>query len=381
MSLTVSSPVDATDSNGVIVSGFNIQLEYATSSEPGIVSALSQTFAGSKSLGANPSDQTTVGASSSVAVHQVNGGINYTTNTVSSSTYAVDSATTDYIIYTNSSSNPIAITLPVPSNGRALYVYDMAGTARANNITVLPNSSELIGGLFQQVLAVNYGGFSLVSDGVNWSVNVVPTSGSNLITSGSTYTTPVNITPQTQFEFVLVGGGGGGASCKQAAACASGGGGAGTCVLFVNGLSPNTAYNIAIGSDGLGGNLNVPVNPTNGGNTTLTIGATTYTANGGTGAVNGSGASEGFGGSSINGSVNIVGQDGGASQTGTTGAVAGAGGNSLWGLGGQCITKAQNGKNGTGYGAGGGGAHGIDGTLAWAGGNGTQGMILVRWSN
>lgn len=49
-SLTVSAPVTASDNNGVIVSGSNIQLEFATSTRPGLVSTGAQTFPGTKQI-------------------------------------------------------------------------------------------------------------------------------------------------------------------------------------------------------------------------------------------------------------------------------------------------------------------------------------------
>ena len=50
INLTVSAPINATDDNGIITSGANLQLEYATSSNPGILSTGSQNIAGIKTF-------------------------------------------------------------------------------------------------------------------------------------------------------------------------------------------------------------------------------------------------------------------------------------------------------------------------------------------
>jgi collagen type I alpha len=203
-------------------------------------------------------------------------------------------------------------------------------------------------------------------------------SGSSFLTAGTAYTTPSSITTSTQFKFTLIGGGASGASSNTASVHSPGGGSGGGLILYTAGLSPSTGYTIAIGAGGAttasgsAGNI--------GGNTTLTIGATTYTAGGGNaaGAVTGAG---GTGGTSTNGTINIVGGSGGASMAVASSAGL-PGGNSPFGFGfggaGVPASVSANGNPGTGYGGGGGGSASNGGPT---GGAGTQGMILVEYWN
>lgn len=204
-------------------------------------------------------------------------------------------------------------------------------------------------------------------------------SGQSFITSGTTYTTPANINTNTLFKFVLIGGGGGGGGANTAAAGGCGGGSSGSCIIWVTGLSPSTAYTIAIGAAGTAG-TNAASSGGAGGNTTLTVGATTYTARGGGGG--GVGTVGGAGGTCTNGTINITGQrgddnDGASTSPGTSG------GNSLFGFGGGYAQggsgAAVTGYAATGYGGGGGGGAFSGGTKA-GGGVGTQGCIVVTWS-
>ena len=195
-----------------------------------------------------------------------------------------------------------------------------------------------------------------------------------IVTSGTSFTTPSNITTSTQFNITLIGGGGGGAGISTATQSASGGGSAGTAIVFVSGLSPSTTYTCAIGVGGAGGAS--ASNGTNGGNTTLTIGTTTYTANGGGGGITGAGANGGAGGTTVNATIAIDGQSGDNSPTlASAAAISGAGGSTKYGLGGSCVQNNQNGKNATGYGAGGSGGKGTSST----GGNGSNGIIIATF--
>lgn len=373
------------NANGASLSGQVLTLQPADATHPGGVSITTQTIAGNKTLTGNTliaqsaASKATIGASSSTAIHQINGGINYTTITITASTYTVDNTTTDYIIYTDSTSNAITITLPVPTNGRTLIVQDKTGQSGTNNITIKQNAAETISGLTQYVLARAYIGVTLTSDGTNWTAIKVSDSGQSFITSGITYTTPVNITPQTRFKFTCIGGGGGGGGFSATGASASGGGGSGGGILFITGLAANTAYTIAIGGGGTGGIATTPGNAGNGGNTTLTIGATTYTAHGGTGSGGGSTNSDGgAGGAATNFTINITGRNGNGADNNNPTAL-GMGGDAPFGLGLGGASRATGGAgfNATGFGGGGGGSHGTAAT----GGTGSAGCILVEWNN
>lgn len=364
------------NANGASISGNTLTLQPADSTNPGGVSTATQVFAGSKTLGAAAADIATIGAASSTAKHFIRGGVNYTTKTITAATYTVDTTTTDYLIYTDSTANAIAITLPPPTAGRLLIIQDKSGTAATNNITVKQNAAEKLNGLNQYVLAQNYNGMVLTSDGTNWSVIVPPASGSLFITAGTTYTTPANVTPQTRFKFTLIGGGGGGGGINTANAKGSGGGSGGTCIAFVTGLAASTGYTTAIGAAGVGG-ISTTTAATAGGNTTILINATTYTANGGAGGANTTQSNGGVGGTASNGTININGEEGGATGNASTSVVSGYGGFTSYGSGGAPISAAGTGQAGSGFGAGGSGGSGTTAN----GGAGTQGMILVEWEN
>jgi hypothetical protein len=201
--------------------------------------------------------------------------------------------------------------------------------------------------------------------------------GNSFITSGSTYTTPSNITSTTQFKFTLIGGGGGGGGMATAADSATGGGGGASCVLYITGLTASTAYTIAIGAGGGGGTSSPLTNGTAGGNTTLLIGATTYTAGGGGGGSSVFTGVGGSGGTATNGTINITGAQG--RYGGATTTAAGDGGHSglLFGAGGAGLEAAGTGNNGTLYGGGGSGGRGATGI----GGSGANGCILVEYTN
>lgn len=110
---------------------------------------------------------TTLGPASSTAVHQINGGIQRTTRTITAN-LTVDTTTTDDIILCNNS-GAISITLPTPTNGRVLVVKDINGNASTNNISIVRHGSENIEGLAATyVFQTNYGSLTIGCDGTNW---------------------------------------------------------------------------------------------------------------------------------------------------------------------------------------------------------------------
>ena len=215
--------------------------------------------------------------------------------------------------------------------------------------------------------------------------NGTVTAGQSVLTSGTTYTTPSGITTATRFKFTLVGAGGGGGGINTAADTASGGGGGAAVVVYAVGLSPSTAYTIAIGSGGSGGiSVTTPANA--GGATTLTMSSITYTAGGGAAGADTASTNGGAGGTATNtfasgfatGGYNIPGQAGNgstsvATSTGGGGGMSGMG----MGLGGASVSASGTGMAGSGFGGGGGGGKGVTST----GGAGTGGAIIVEWNN
>lgn len=202
------------------------------------------------------------------------------------------------------------------------------------------------------------------------------------LSTGSTFTT----SGQTNSMRVRqCGGGGGGAGCTSVASAASygGGGGGGAYAEKLFSVTPNTAYTYAIGTAGAG---NSGAAGGNGGNTTFTVGGTTVTAPGGTGAVVatatvtvGTGYAGGAGGTvPTNGDLNAPGQagTGGVMAAVTPLGISGNGGGSFFGEGGVGLSAAGNGVAGTGFGSGGGGAA-TGASAVRTGGAGTVGAIYV----
>lgn len=191
-----------------------------------------------------------------------------------------------------------------------------------------------------------------------------------ILTSGTSYTTPSNC---TKIYVEAWGGGGNGGSAQGSAQydSAGGGGGAGAyCAKYFT-VTGSTAYTYAIGAGG-------------GGNTTFTVGATTITAGGGSTAGSASAAARttgALGGTATNGDLNARG------ASGTSGFIAydtanlryqGVGGNgasSPLGGGGVPATVAGNGGAAVGYASGGAGAYA--GNSSFSGGSGTQGIIRI----
>lgn len=163
-----------------------------------------------------------------------------------------------------------------------------------------------------------------------------------ILTSGTSYTTPSNC---TKIYVEAVGGGGGGSTNAGNA----GGGGGGYCAKYFT-VTGSTAYTYAIGGAG--------TSSTSGGNTTFTVGGTTITANGGTVSTNTTAG--GLGGVGSNGDLNVRGSDGGKGDGNGGAAGSGSGGSSVFGGGGRNSTAGGN------YGGGGG-----------ANAAGAQGMIRI----
>lgn len=159
-----------------------------------------------------------------------------------------------------------------------------------------------------------------------------------LFTVSGTFTVPAGTVASTVFKFTLTGGGG---SATGASNYTSGGAGA-TAIYYANGLTAGATVAVTVGAVGTPGS--------DGGDTSIVVGATTVTAAGG--------GSNSVGGDATNGTLNITGGDGTSFASGTTNQAPG--GASFWGGG----TAA--------YGAGG----DLIGTTHY---NGGAGVVLVEW--
>lgn len=204
------------------------------------------------------------------------------------------------------------------------------------------------------------------------------------LTSGTSYTTPVNC---NSIYVELIGGGGGGGGIGASGNQNAGAGGGGAYATKYFSVTGNTAYTYAIGSGGNGGPASVS-NGTAGGNTTFTVGAVTVIAGGG-GAGLSSGNGSGAGGTATNADFSYAGLPGNflGSVSNTNLNPSGSSGGIVVGPlfnGGYAYTYPQTGAsisagvNATNYGCGGsGGVSGTNGAAARAGGNGFQGLIRI----
>jgi hypothetical protein len=294
-------------------------------------------------------------------------------------------------IGTPSSGNLVNTTgLPIANTTGTLAV-DRGGTGAttltANNLLVGNGTSSVA------VLAPGTSGNVVTSNGTHWNSQAFSSSGQlirapQILTSGTSYTTPVNCT-DIYVEIVGGGGGGGGADNDDVTyGSAAGGGGSGAYVAKYFAVTGNTAYTYAIGAGGSGG-ANNGSNGTAGQNTTFTVSGVTITAGGG-GFGNGllskdntSYANCGAGGTATNGDINVSGNPGTVPAGNKLNAqIGGNGGPSYFGGAGkgQVASSGSNpagavvaaGSAGVFGGGGGGGA--VQGTTTgvtgYAGGNG-----------
>ena len=241
--------------------------------------------------------------------------------------------------------------------------------------------------LVNEVLQYNDGEGWIVTD-INGAIKSSALNSGRLIrapqvlTAGSSYTTPAGCT-MIRVTLVAGGGGGGGVSNLASNAAAAGGGASGAVAIKTFLVAPSTAYTYAIGTNGTAG-ANTGGTGGTGGDTTFAVGGVTVTAKGGLGGVGmtyGTALAAVLGGIGViatNGDVNGRGAPGqsGVRLSGTA-AVSGAGGSSPYGGGGGGLITDAVGLAATGYGAGGGGACSL-GTSARVGGVGVQGCIIVE---
>lgn len=207
-------------------------------------------------------------------------------------------------------------------------------------------------------------------------------SGSQVFTSGGTFTTPAGIT-KVWVRAVGGGGGGGSGTSNGSTGGGGGGGGGGGYSEILADLTGVSTVAVTIGAGGAGGTAGSN-NAVSGGNTTfgsfLTAGGGVHGLPGNTG-----GGTGGAGGSSSSGDLNLSGGAGGNGTTSGTSATSGSGGgSSIYGAGGVFVTAGgatvSTGNAGSIYGGGGGGgALGATGGSAPVGGAGASGMVIIIW--
>ncbi len=238
-------------------------------------------------------------------------------------------------------------------------------------------------------ITVATGAVTIVAANIQDERNVIGLSGAYLgrqiITANGTYT-PLGGT-KARLRMVGGGGGGGGVAGGATSVAASGGGASGQYLEhYITGISPLTGGAVSIGTAGGGGAAGNNAG-TAGGDTSVVINGTTYTAKGG-GAASGSANHDTFGqngGSIPTGSTATditAGANGGpgvgvnSAALTTSWCFGGNGGSNPLGMGGFGGSNA-NGGAGRGYGAGGGGSSNSVATTN-AGGSGTAGVVIIE---
>ena len=110
------------------------------------------------------------GSTAGTATTTITGAVQLTTKTISASTYTVDSATNDYIIITDTTSNAITVTLPAPTNGRVLIFIDKKNTWGTHQVSLARHGSEKINNVAAtfSLPPVNGVRSTVWSDGTDW---------------------------------------------------------------------------------------------------------------------------------------------------------------------------------------------------------------------
>lgn len=237
-----------------------------------------------------------------------------------------------------------------------------------------PDGTALIGGeLFAgQIATFLDNGTYYQLDSVNTVLNVtVVNSSQNFVPTETGW-----------YRITLVGAGGGGANGGNVGGAA---GGAGATAIYWAFLVAGQSYAITIGSGGAGGiqrnSTDSGLPGTDGGASTIVVGAVTVTANGGQGGQASTDPGQaGSGGTATNGTLNIAGGDGGNPIWGGVAGIVsgGTGGASSLGGGGAGSTIPGNAaNNGRAPGSGGGGGCAVAG-VQYAGGSGASGIAIIE---
>ena len=177
--------------------------------------------------------------------------------------------------------------------------------------------------------------FSILT--INPTTNIYTSSGSFTLAS-----------PQA-VKIYTIGGGGGGGSVYRGSSGGSGGGGGGMAYKVFSNVPAGT-YSYTVGAGGAGGSSSNSEIGQNGGTTSITIGAVTLQATGGSGGGKLTGTDETNGAAGVGGAGG-VGSNGDVNGTGGAGAIG-----TYYSTTSVGVVNGANGANGTNGGAGGGGA-------------------------
>ena len=280
-------------------------------------------------------------------------------------------AVAGYSYPVNTSNNSVTVTLPAsPTAGQQINIFDYAGTAAANNITLNPNGLKINGVAVAALISTTRASVTLVYvDTTQGWIDVAIGNATYLAQSYS-------------ISYLVVAGGGGAGYA---------GGGAGGLLTGSQTLNAGTGYTITIGGGGAG----VQGGNTPGSNGSNSVFSTVTAKGGGAGGVGtsagvnggsgggGSCASAPSGGSGTSGQgyaggtgtgTNGVNQTGGGG--GGAGAVGGNASGTTGGAGGSGFASSITGSSVTYAGGGGGGSiSGGSGGAGGAGGGGAGGTI------
>lgn len=156
VTLTVIPPTDAIDDNGMIISGTNVQLEFASDLTPGIVSATDQSFGGVKTF-RNGIKLPTPGGTPSLLFYYEEG--------IYSSTFTNDTSTSNSISFSFVRNGKIVL-LNVQGNPGSAVTGATPGPVYISN-TVLPTPLFPFAGT-GGIIQINVGGVAKIT---TWGTN------------------------------------------------------------------------------------------------------------------------------------------------------------------------------------------------------------------
>lgn len=86
-----------------------------------------------------------------------------------SGTFTIDSSGADAVIFLDSTASAFALTLPVATANRVLFLVDTTGKLGTNAVTLTPRGGELINGVNAgKALSAAWAIYLLISNGTNW---------------------------------------------------------------------------------------------------------------------------------------------------------------------------------------------------------------------
>ncbi len=102
---------------------------------------------------------------------EIHTSLNVKTNSISSD-YTIDSTSLDIVIFADTSSSAITVTLPAHRAGRKLIIKDTGFNASVNNITLARNggTGNIDDYTGDRIIATNGASWTLVSNGTNWYI-------------------------------------------------------------------------------------------------------------------------------------------------------------------------------------------------------------------